>query len=519
MKNATGVSVDGKSADCMSRMLEELKRICDTRGYVRHEELVSMLPKDWRKESAVSKYVEILKALGIEVVLDGRDAETSKPGAAARPESLIGTYLRHVGAVRLLTKQEEAEAFHEIGEAENTMKDIFCGFLFAPEMYLRVLEKIDERNERFDHIVGGPFSGKRDAYIKILPALKCKVEALCHRFKEASASGRVDTVSSDLRRCLDELAFKQDVLERLCDDAYENIYLRYARATHMRDSGNGSAYEDAEIKRLESMFGMPSDEFMSRFVSLRRAQKDGEEARVRIIEANQRLVVFMAKKYVGRGIPFLDLIQEGNLGLVNAVRKFQHRRGHKFSTYAIWWIRQAIARSIENQARTIRIPVHVIELIDRLKRAERLLVQKLGRKPSEKELASEMGITPARVRSLRETAQHTVSLDSKVGEQEDATYRDFIPDEKAEDPAGHVERNILKERIADILKNLNERERMVVEYRYGLSDGIPRTLDEVGMLFNVTRERIRQIEIAAIKKLRDPRVASRLAEFAAASSI
>lgn len=273
------------------------------------------------------------------------------------------------------------------------------------------------------------------------------------------------------------------------------------------------------------MFGMSPEDFMSCFSDLRRAMEDGNAARTRIIEANQRLVVFVAKKYVNRGISFLDLVQEGNIGLMNAVRKFSYRRGHKFSTYAIWWIRQAIARAIENQARTIRIPVHVIEQIDMMRRADRRLMGSLGRKPTDREVAEEMSkreekigsskfsMTPERVAELRQMSQHTVSIDCKIGEDESATYGDFIHDEMAECQSDTADRNLLKEKVAEALKCLTDRERIVLDSRYGISDGVQRTLDEVGLLFNVTRERIRQIEMSAIKKLRESRCIGILAEF------
>lgn len=507
-----------------ARMLDELRRrSSENGGKIAYVELLSALPGGVPVSTVSCRCIDVLRAIGVEVVDIPEDVCAPRQKEKDRPETLVGTYLRHVGSVKLLTKDEESEAFRIICDSEIEARDIFNKFLFAPEMYLKVLDKLDERSERFDHIVGGVFSGKRNAYIDLIPVFRSRVESARDRLaKEYSSGGDVFGARAELRRCFDELSFRYDVLEKLCDDAHETIYLPYLKLTKCGGDND-------EMRRLESMFGMSPEDFKECFSELRRTLDDGNAARTRIIEANQRLVVFVAKKYVNRGISFLDLVQEGNVGLMNAVRKFSYRRGHKFSTYAIWWIRQAIARAIENQARTIRIPVHVIEQMDMMKRADRRLFDSLGRKATDAEVASEMTdrmkrmkmaprsqkmrFTSDRVAELRKMSQHTVSLDCKLGEDETATYGDFIADDKAESQAETADRNLLKERIAEVLKGLTERERIVMESRYGLTDGVQRTLDEVGLLFNVTRERIRQIEMSALEKLRESKCVAMLAEF------
>ena len=534
-------------AEERNAVIQEVKQRAEKNGgYVTYDELNQIVPATVQDESTADEYLSILQQLNVAVIraeevetyLANKDKKGDSRFAAARTQELfddpIRMYLHQMGQVPLLSREQEVDICQKIEVAEAKTKDMFNRFAFAPVMYMGLLDKLEGMQERFDRVVTDKFEDNRDAYMEQLPAYRKLLAEVSKTIDDAYAKYRtvtrnkkstpaqirgaeksVQNARAKLCQAFVDLNFKQKVLETLCMEAKDTIYLPYKEMLKRKQTLLGLRQIKprerreldevrAKIEALEAKFGMPPEEFLNTFGEMLSILTEGIDARQRMVEANLRLVISIVKKYMNRGLSFLDLIQEGNTGLMKAVEKFEYKRGYKFSTYATWWIRQAATRAIADQARTIRIPVHMIETINKLMRVQKKLIQKLGREPTEKELSVEMEMKPEQVRSVYRMAQQPISLQSKVGDNDDAKYGDFIPDQSAENPSEQTAYSMLRERLGEILLTLTDRERQVLDFRFGLTDGFSRTLEEVGKQFNVTRERIRQIEAKALRKLRHP---------------
>jgi RNA polymerase primary sigma factor len=391
----------------------------------------------------------------------------------------------------------------------------------SAEAYLALVTRLENQEERFDRIINDKHVESRDKYFKVLPRIVSNIEKQHAQVqtdfkKMLKLSGEkrdeqhktLCKTRTKLSKSYEKLFLKQKAIEDLVEitEEYHKEVSALDRKVSNARNKKAKAYKDAvaRLKEIELLMGMETVEFLDEMKSLRMWMRKGLRAKTEMVEANLRLVISIAKKYTNRGLSFLDLIQEGNMGLMKAVEKFEYRRGYKFSTYATWWIRQAITRSIADQARTIRIPVHMIETINKLMRMQKQLVQELGREPSPEELSEEMTMPLDRVRAILKIAQQPISLQSPVGDSEDTSFGDFIEDKAADSPADMTGHSLLKERLKDVLTTLSTREQDVLNMRFGLTDGYGHTLEEVGRKFNVTRERIRQIEAKALRKMRHP---------------
>jgi len=429
----------------------------------------------------------------------------------------------------LLTREQEVEICKRIEEGETAARRILFGFGFTGKEHIALAEKLlsDPPRERFDRVIVDKKVESRASHLTILRRLVRRTRELDQKLDKAYEQCRpsgakpvpprflrnFQRLHNALQACFPKFYYKPKVAEEIMlvsDNAADQLQATVRSIEELekrRKSTSKTAQlagEHAKLAALEKFVRMPHRQFLADHSAMKKAATRADDAKCEMAAANLRLVISIAKKHTNRGLSFLDLIQEGNMGLMKGVEKFEYQRGYKFSTYAIWWIRQAITRAVADQARTVRIPVHMIEVINRLMRVQKRLMQELGREAEPEEIADELNLPVERVRAILKMAQQSVSLQAPVGDGDDASVGDFIEDKKAANPSDVTSYSLLKDTLSDVLATLTERERKIVEMRFGLVDGYERTLEEIGRQYNVTRERIRQIEAKALRKMRHP---------------
>ena len=518
--------------------IKDLIKLAGDQGYLTYDDINEALPESVLSPDEFDGILILLRGMDIEVIEDSEEqrfkSQMEKEERAKQAQRMdvlddpVRMYLKQMGQVPLLTREQEVEISKRIEEAEINSRKLFNRFGFATQAYLGMGERLEAGKERFDRIISDKHVDSREKYLKTLPRLKksiLRAHAATGKKFVSTQRGRMsksararkakalEQTRDKLAALFEKLYFKQKAVEdfvSIADESYHRFKGCMDMVRRLEHNARTKAQLETlknEAKRLRLMEEeqrMAAPDFEHNYKELKTWLRKGLRAKTEMVEANLRLVISIAKKYTNRGLSFLDLIQEGNMGLMKAVEKFEYRRGYKFSTYATWWIRQAITRSIADQARTIRIPVHMIETINKLMRVQKQLVQEFGREPTPEEVAEEMNLPVDRVRAVLKMAQQPISLQSPVGDSEDTHFGDFIEDKSAENPSEMTAYSLLKERLQDVLKTLTEREQEVLTLRFGLADGYSRTLEEVGKKFAVTRERIRQIEAKALRKMRHP---------------
>jgi RNA polymerase primary sigma factor len=527
----------------INEKVQQLVSLSKKNGYVTVQNINEIIPDSATDPELIENIMNILDNLDIKLLdedevetyrkkVEDSEEEAARTVPADAPYDPFNVYLKQMGHKPLLTREQEVEISKRIEDAELRAQEfLFSCWLTLPyqlDLALKVLRK----EERFDKVVIDKKVESRDAYYKMLPKatdectkLKAKLDKAWQKYldetdapkkaKTREAYVKIEkTPKEGCKDILRKFCFKMKLFEEWLElpdikgdiDDSRNLVepTMVARGPVRAKKAIKPEISATRTREIELRWRLTPTELLHLSRNVRKHLDEAQRAKTEMVEHNLRLVISIAKKYQNRGLLFTDLIQEGNMGLVKAVEKFEYRRGYKFSTYATWWIRQAITRSIADQARTIRIPVHMIETLNKVMQVQKQLTQELGHEPTAEEVANEMNMAIDRVQQIMKMAQQPISLQSPVGDGEDTSLGDFIEDKSAENPSDTASTRLLREKIDFVLRSLAEREKEVLILRFGLLDGVQRTLEEVGRHFKVTRERIRQIEAKALRKMRHP---------------
>lgn len=530
--------------------VDELVALAKDQGFITYEEINEILPMTFDSADQIDQVLIFLSGMDIQIFnqadverqkerkKEAKELEGLPKRAEGTPDDPVRMYLKEMGSVPLLTREEEVEISKRIEKAQIQIERIIMRFRYSTREAISIATSLLQNKDRFDKCISEKEVSNKQEFMTLLPKLctllkqeDAHLEELLQQYEspELKKNDRLK-LTEDIEK---SRIVAQAYLRRLhcrhniIDDFGELILRAYDRFLYLEKEINELAPRaernkfaaskmsalKRKLRKREIAAGRSIDDFKKDVRMLQRWMDKSQEAKREMVESNLRLVISIAKKYTNRGLSFLDLIQEGNMGLMKAVEKFEYRRGYKFSTYATWWIRQAVTRAIADQARTIRIPVHMIETINRVLRGAKKLMMETGREPTPEELALELGLTAERVREIYKIAQHPISLQAEVGDGGESQFGDFLEDTSADSPAEATGYSILKDKINDVLATLTDREKKVLIQRFGLLDGKPKTLEEVGIEFNVTRERIRQIEAKALRKMRHPTRSKQLRAF------